>query len=61
MMNPAHSWGQAGPLGLLVGGLKCVCVCHSLAFELPSYTSVSTRSRSILRTLPSTATRLVMQ
>lgn len=26
----------------------------------PSYTSVSTRSRSILRTLPSTATRLVM-
>lgn len=25
MMNPAHSWGQAGPLGLLVGGLK-VCL-----------------------------------
>lgn len=30
-------------------------------FGLCSYTSVSTRSRSILRTLPSTATRLVME
>lgn len=33
----------------------------TMAAEQSSYTSVSTRSRSILRTLPSTATRLVMQ